>query len=105
MSDLISRKEAIATIHKEFDKVENIDGDGWEIANDIEECLRYVRTVDRVVSNANVGKWIDEGFYSDWHPHHAYRCSVCGKHIIQAPYQIHEYKYCLNCGAKMEVIE
>jgi hypothetical protein len=46
------------------------------------------------------GKWIDEGQYADYHPHHAWRCSECGEHVIEVdtPW----YKYCPNCGARMD---
>lgn len=46
------------------------------------------------------GKWIDEGQYADNFPHHAWRCSKCGEHVIEidTPW----YKYCPNCGARMD---
>ena len=46
------------------------------------------------------GKWIDEGQYADYHPHHAWRCSECEEHVIEidTPW----FKYCPNCGARME---
>ena len=46
------------------------------------------------------GKWIDEGQYADYYPHHAWRCSECGEHVIEidTPW----YKYCPNCGARMD---
>ena len=46
------------------------------------------------------GKWIDEGQYADFFPHHAWRCSECGEHVIEidTPW----YKYCPNCGARMD---
>lgn len=45
------------------------------------------------------GKWIDEGQYADFFPHHEWRCSECGEHVIEidTPW----YKYCPNCGARM----
>lgn len=46
------------------------------------------------------GKWIDEGQYADFFPHHAWLCSECGEHVIEidTPW----YKYCPNCGARMD---
>ena len=46
------------------------------------------------------GKWIDEGQYADYYPHHAWLCSECGEQLIEngTPW----YKYCPNCGARMD---
>ena len=46
------------------------------------------------------GKWIDEGQYADYHPHHAWRCSECGEHVIEI--DTSWFKYCPNCGARMD---
>ena len=46
------------------------------------------------------GRWIDEGQYGDNFPHHAWRCSECGEHVIEI--DTSWYKYCPNCGARMD---
>ena len=61
-----------------------------------------VEQLPPVTPTEKVGQWIDEGFYADGHSAHAYRCSKCGEHYIG--YE-GEYKYCFNCGAKMEEVE
>lgn len=49
-----------------------------------------------------MGKWIDYGQYAEGHNEHAYRCSECDEHYIG---YVGEFKYCPNCGAKMEAEE
>lgn len=48
------------------------------------------------------GQWIDDGQYADGHSEHAYRCSECDEHYIG---YVGEYKYCPNCGAKMQEVQ
>lgn len=45
------------------------------------------------------GKWIDDGTYGDYHPHHAWHCSECEESVIEidTPW----FKFCPNCGADM----
>lgn len=61
-------------------------------------CIDDAPTVDAVP--VRHGKWLDEGQYDDFFPHHAWRCSECGEHVIEidTPW----YKYCPNCGARMD---
>ena len=60
--------------------------------------LNHAPTVDAVP--VRHGKWFDEGQYADYYPHHAWQCSECGEHVIEidTPW----YKYCPNCGARMD---
>lgn len=46
------------------------------------------------------GKWIDDGQYDNFFPHHEWRCSECGEHVLEigTPW----FKYCPNCGARMD---
>lgn len=50
------------------------------------------------------GKWIKEKLIC---PYIGYRCSNCRNFVVinkVSPFEdISEYKYCFNCGAKMEV--
>lgn len=61
-------------------------------------CVEEAPTVD--AEPVRHGKWIDEGQYADFFPHHAWRCSECGEHVIEidTPWG----RYCSNCGAKMD---
>ena len=64
----------------------------------IEKAIDNAPTIDAVPVRR--GKWLDEGQYADFFPHHAWRCSECGEHVIEidTPW----YKYCPNCGARMD---
>ena len=82
----------------EVDDGRNIWNSGlWIRYKIFEEAIRDAPTID-VVPVVH-GRWIDEGQYADYHPHHAWRCSECGEHVIEidTPW----YKYCPNCGADM----
>lgn len=46
------------------------------------------------------GHWIDEGLYNDDFPYHAWKCSECGEYMIEI--DVPRYKFCPECGAKME---
>lgn len=62
----------------------------------------------RVVENAPTieaepvkhGKWIDGGQYANFFPHHEWRCSECGEHVLEIG--VPWFKYCPNCGARMD---
>lgn len=45
------------------------------------------------------GRWIDDGTYGDYHPHHAWHCSECEESVIEinTPW----FKFCPNCGADL----
>lgn len=63
------------------------------------------KTIVSEVADLSNGKWQDEGWYADWPGHHAYCCSECKEHYIKYPDEIAGFKYCPNCGARMEVTE
>lgn len=64
----------------------------------------YIGTIKGIVESMPTieerkkGKWIDEGQYADFFPHHAYRCSECGHHLIEIEVA---YDFCPFCGADM----
>lgn len=69
-------------------------------------CHRFTKVIrqaqEELKQNAvpvKRGKWIDDGQYSDNFPHHEWRCSECGEHVIEidTPW----FKYCPECGADM----
>ena len=72
---------------------------GWNDA--IHHIKANAPTVD--AEPVRHGKWIDEGQYADFLPHHAWRCSECGEHVIEidTPW----YRYCPSCGSKMDAQE
>lgn len=51
------------------------------------------------VEERKTGKWISHGQYADFFPHKEYRCSECDTPYLEIEMY---YKYCPNCGAKME---
>ena len=78
MSDLINREEAIEAIDNAlYDIFAEPKGLGEEILN-------------KLPSVEKTGYWYDKGSLSC-------RCSECGCKSPQ------EFKYCPNCGARMEV--
>ena len=67
-----------------------------------ESHMAMMMAMEALEQQPKTGKWIDEGQYAEGHNEHAYRCSECGEHYIG---YVGEFKYCPNCGAKMEVEE
>lgn len=63
-----------------------------------EMVLDEMPTVDAVP--VRHGKWLDDGQYDNFFPHHEWRCSECGEHVLEIG--IPWYKYCPNCGARMD---
>lgn len=52
--------------------------------------------------NKRKGHWIDIGSKS-FEFHKVYKCSECGTTEIEYPESIHRhFRYCPNCGAKMQ---
>lgn len=90
MSRLINDDELKKSIHEKtlFSK--------WQKVL-IETVIDDQPTVDAVP--VVHGRWIDEGQYGDNFPHHAWRCSECGEHVIEI--DTSWYKYCPNCGVDM----
>ena len=62
-----------------------------------DKCPIDEPTVDAVP--VRHGKWIDEGQYADFFPHHAWRCSECGEHVLEI--DVPWFNYCPHCGARM----
>lgn len=60
--------------------------------------LNHAPTVDAVPVKG--GKWIDDGQYDNFFPHHEWRCSECGEHVLEIG--VPWFKYCPNCGARMD---
>jgi len=93
MGDLISRKyiiEAITAFQHVISVVVN-ENSFLEILDAVKELIEGAPSIQ---SNQRTGMWIDSGEYYA-------NCSECGYQI-----DIHEsrgyYKFCPNCGKKME---
>ena len=106
MDDLISRADVEQTVEDNIlcythsDRPIDQDPD-TECHMAIRTALRMLRKDLRKLPSAQPerkkGKWIDEGFYSDGHGAHAFRCSECGGHIIEYDAD----PFCKWCGADM----
>ena len=96
MSDLISRQMAIEVLRNRWLKTRNYEGIGEDIA---EECEIYLKTLPSA-QPVRHGHWIDEGLYNDDFPYHAWKCSECGEYMIEI--DVPWYKFCPECGAKMD---
>ncbi len=112
--ELISREEAIKTIHKYFikllDKIPTeTDGDGDTVYSDM-KTLNSLLTINKWITKEikalptteerKSGHWIDRKELIDadlnlWG--YSQECSLCG-FVLGAK----EYNYCPNCGARME---
>ena len=67
------------------------------------EYDKMIEPLNAEVGNAEPvrhGHWIDEGLYNDDFPYHAWKCSECGEYMIEI--DVPWYKFCPECGAKME---
>lgn len=66
---------------------------------DVEEWLNEQPTID--AEPVRHGQWYDKK--SDKYPHmHSWRCSACEYIGSVNPIGPNDYKYCPNCGAKMD---
>lgn len=96
MSDLIRKYDVVKICNEQ---IWNGADDYYPIsANQIAKKVKELPTIDAVP--VRHGKWIDEGRYDKFFPHHRWRCSECGEYVyeIDVPW----FKYCPECGAKMD---
>lgn len=85
---LIDADEAVKAVHDEFDECLVWDESGETTANEFENIILQIPTVDPVKH----GHWKEHKDY----PGLAYLCSGCGYFTTDRSY------YCPHCGAKME---
>ena len=89
MSDLIDRQAAIDAVHKEFDEVCVWDESGQTTANEVENILYEVPSVE---PERKKGKWIVHDYALG---KERYECVECkGRCNLK-------YNFCPNCGAEM----
>ena len=83
--------------------------DKWNMfsdANDaMQESIDTIETIPSVIPQPKTGHWIEIAQYSD--AKHKIECSECGNHIIDRGHANsfnvkNKYKYCPNCGCRME---
>lgn len=94
MDDLISRAVLNNAIEQEYDGVCVYDVSGSQAISDFQTIVDIQPAVDAVP--VVHGRWIDENPNDSLDPR--MRCSVCKE--IETP--LIKWRYCPNCGAKME---
>lgn len=92
MSDLISRQKAVDAIHKEFDEVCVWDESGQTTANEVENILYEVPSVE---PERKKGRWQRRKGSDCW------ECSECHAILESDDIVRHNYYYCYHCGADM----
>lgn len=111
MSDLIDRQEAIEALNSTCGRVCQYSKKQRSVMCSSCPLGSALDVLDELPTAERRGKWIER--------HHAYsdeempieewqsaRCSVCGKyHTTPYLYYFNEYKYCPNCGARMDEVE
>lgn len=99
MSDYISRQTAIDALGER--PMVWTDNDNYSLGqrNQYDSDRLAIETVPSAQPERKRGKWVDDGTYGDYHPHHAWHCSECGENVIEidTPW----FKFCPNCGADM----
>ena len=73
-----------------------VSPDNWNVYSELHDMIEELPSAEPVKH----GKWIDDGQYDNFFPHHEWRCSECGEHVLEigTPW----FKYCPNCGARMD---
>ena len=98
MSDLIDRQAAIATAIS--GRVRTLptteDGENWIRVNEVRDSLLSLPT-----AQPKRGKWIDREEVQDYIKVKRRICSVCYREP-SAWSSRKKFKYCPNCGARME---
>lgn len=105
--DAISRRATIDAIYKKHiggkDAIENAPINDL-YACGLEEAIDAVDNMPSVKPQPKTGHWIG----IDEEPHEDYECDRCGYVVSTYTANIEphtEYKYCPNCGAKMQEVE
>lgn len=79
-----------------FKRILNVD-----FKHDYDGCIKFCQSIpDADVEEVRHGRWIIEDKYTDYRTE---RCSACGFAANRA-YVQDIWRYCPNCGARMETI-
>ena len=104
----MNRKEAIEIIRKEYlcvdhdCDIERNCGKCDLVMPSKEPILEAYKMAMNALAELKTGCWIDIDSKS-FEFHRVYKCSECGNTEIEYPEEIHRrFRYCPNCGAKME---
>ena len=75
--------------------------------DDFDTYADYIKAFDAINEAPTVdavpvrhGKWLDDGQYDNFFPHHEWRCSECGEHVLEIG--VPWFNYCPHCGARMD---
>lgn len=69
-----------------------------------QQIMEYIDKLPPIQPRAKVGKWIKYGRPRCGEQH--YQCTICNEYFnlgIYSDYYLKAFKFCPNCGAKMEV--
>ena len=107
--DCISRTELLSRIDEERKHLLNLKMDGAEHII-VHHARRIIEDMLPVTPQPKVGEWLEKAVISDkvieieeWQ---SARCSVCDKyHTTPYMYYFDNYKFCPNCGARLEEVE
>ena len=96
--DVISRQVVL-------DMLEDINAETEGVGFYYEHYVEYIKKLPPVKPQPKTGHWIEIAKYSDGN--HKIECSECKSHIFDRGHANsfnvkNKYKYCPNCGAKME---
>lgn len=89
----MTREEAIEQFKY---SIELIKQDGKDYLD--ERDIPMLKMAIEAIENQKIGHWIE----IDDYPHEDFECDCCGGKVYGTEEPYEEYKYCPNCGAKME---
>lgn len=98
----MTREEAITVLQKIKPTPHRADG---KSTTHILETIALDMAIEALKQESKTGHWIEITQYSD--AKHKIECSECGNYVIDRGHANsfnvkNKYKYCPNCGAKME---
>lgn len=111
--DAISRKSLKQKLQEHHDFFVNAYGGFSNLprndksrVDEISNCIAMVVNEPPITSQTKKGKWVKYGIPRCGEQH--YKCTLCGYYINFGQWgevYTKEFKYCPNCGAKMEIEE
>ena len=99
---------------KLIEEIESCSYETWSKGLNSSWWAQSVKLKDNMVnlikkaSSADVeevrhGEWNKKFIYSyNWDDFYSLTCSECGAHIGETSVKAEDFKYCFNCGAKMD---